>query len=389
MFEANLASNLKRLRAHHDLTQEDVAKGAGISRVAYRDLEGGRVKAPKTSTVMGLANVFGVKVDELLRPQPSLQAVRFRSSKRMNNREQILADVDRWLRDFNQVEDVLRDKKPFQLASLRDSLSAFKGDRDHRAIAAAKLARDQLELKSNEPIHNICGLLESAGIKVYPLNAQTDRFFGLSVGESDGGPAIAVNVWEKIAVERWIFSAAHELGHLLLHLGAFNIVNIEEDPDEEQEAHLFAAEFLMPDDAFIKEWSRSTGLGLVDRVLKVKRIFRVSYKTVLMRIHQHEKSSDKTGILSAKRPNIFVRFQMEYKRRNGRGLCMTEEPEALTPETFRSAEPDRMLDSDFAEDRLRSLVRTAVEKQVVSLGRGAEILRIPLESMRELAGSWV
>lgn len=384
MFEANLASNLKRLRAHHDLTQDDVARGAGISRIAYRDLEAGKVKAPKTPTILGLARVFGVRVDELLRSQPSLSEVRFRSSKRMNNREQILADVDRWLRDFNQVEEILNDKKPFFLKKIRNEINSAKGTREHKAKFAAQLARKLLELENDEPIHNICGLLESAGIKVYPFVAQTDAFFGLSIGERDGGPAIAINIWDKIAVERWIFSSAHELGHLLLHLNAFNIEYSDEAPDEEHEADLFAAEFLMPDAAFQKEWSKSMGLGLVDRVMKIKRIFRVSYKTVLMRIHQRDGASS-----TSKKPNIFIRFQMEYKNRNGRGVLKTEEPEGLSPETFRSAEPDRLIDSDFAEDRLRSLVRLAVEKQVVSLGRGAEILRIPLEEMRELACSWV
>lgn len=384
MFEANLAANLKRLRAHHDLTQDDVAKGAGISRVAYRDLEAGKVKAPKTPTIVGLAKVFGVRVDELLRPQASLKQVRFRSSKRMNNREQILADVDRWLRDFNQVEELLKDKKPFRLNSLRAAAGRIKGTGEHRAKAIARKAREVLDLKPDEPIHNICGLLESAGIKVYPFVAQTDAFFGLAVGEGDGGPAIAVNIWDKIAVERWIFSSAHELGHLLLHLDAFNIEDSEEVPNQEHEADLFAAEFLMPEEAFQKEWSNAMGLGLVDRVLKVKRIFRVSHKTVLMRLHQQEEAAP-----SSKRPNIFVRFQIEYKRRNGRGVLKTEEPEGVSCEIFRPAEPDRLIDSDFEEDRLRSLVRAAVERQVISLGRGSEILRIPLEDMRELACSWV
>jgi len=30
-------------------------------------------------------------------------------------------------------------------------------------------------------------------------------------------------VWERLSVERWIFTAAHELGHLLLHLDAYDV----------------------------------------------------------------------------------------------------------------------------------------------------------------------
>lgn len=389
MFEATLASNLRRLRAHHDLTQDDVARGARISRVAYRDLEAGKVKAPKTSTVVGLARVFGVGIDDLMRPQSSLKEVRFRSSKRMNNRDQILADVDRWLRDFNQIEEVLGEKAQLGLTALRKQISAIRANGLDKARGAAAKARELLGLKEGEPIHDICGLLESAGIKVYPFVAQTDAFFGLSIGERDGGPAVAVNVWDKISVERWIFSSAHELGHLLLHLDAYNIDNSDENPNEEQEADVFAAEFLMPDKIFLKEWGDSMGLGLYERVMKVKRIFRVSYKTVLMRIQQHEKASGKSSPPHGKMDNVFLRFQIEHKRRSGRGILKTEEPEGLSPATFRTCEPDRLLPSDFAEDRLRTLVRSAIEKRVISIGRGAEILRKSLDEMRELANSWV
>ena len=41
------------------------------------------------------------------------------------------------------------------------------------------------------------------------------------------------------------------------------------------------------------------------------------------------------------------------------------------------------------EDRLSRLVRQAVESGEISLGRAAEILRLPLPEMRTLAGAWV
>jgi len=84
---------------------------------------------------------------------------------------------------------------------------------------------------------------------VYPLNLVSDSFFGLSVAEDDGGPAIIVNVWERISVKRRIFSAAHELGHLLLHLDAYNVEESAEDKVQEREADVFASHFLMPEEA--------------------------------------------------------------------------------------------------------------------------------------------
>lgn len=385
MSEMVLAPNLRRLRSLHGLTQDQAAKAAGISRVAYRDLEAGKALEPKASTLLGLASAFSVGVDELLRSAPRLRHVRFRSNKQMKNREQILVDVDRWLRDFNEVETVLDDQQEFQLARVRDEIVTGPVDVGCRAAKAAQLARQALGLTSKEPVRDICGLLEAAGVKVYPIQVQTDAFFGLSVGEEDGGPAIAVNTWNKISVERWIFSAAHELGHLLLHQGAYDVAEAGENKSEEDEANLFAAYFLMPDEGFNNEWFDSMGLRLVERVLKIKRIFRVSYKTVLYRLEQRARANPD------RKPSdsFFMRFQVEFKRRTGHGLSKADEPLGLPAEAFRAKEPDHLLPSDFSEDRLCTLVRKAIERDEISLGRGAEILRVSLAEMRDLAGSWV
>jgi len=385
MSEMVLAPNLRRLRSLHGLTQDQAAKAAGISRVAYRDLEAGKAMEPKASTLLGLAAAFSVGVDELLRSAPRLRHVRFRSSKQMKNREQILVDVDRWLRDFNGVEDVLEEERDFRLATIRQQVAPGLVEAGGRASKAARLAREFLGLKPKEPVRDICGLLEAAGVKVYPIQVQTDAFFGLSVGEEDGGPAIAVNTWNKISVERWIFSAAHELGHLLLHQGAYDVSEAHENKGEEEEANLFAAHFLMPDEGFNNEWFDSMGMRLVDRVMKVKRIFRVSYKTVLYRLDQRAKSNPDWKPSDS----FFVRFQVEFKRRHGHGLSKADEPLGLPAEAFRTKEPDHLLPSDFAEDRLCTLVRMAIERNEISLGRGAEILRVSLAEMRDLATSWV
>ena len=236
----------------------------------------------------------------------------------------------------------------------------------------------------DEPIRDICGLLESAGVKVLSIKIASDAFFGLSVAREDGGPAIVVNTWERIAVERWIFTAAHELGHLLLHLDAYDAADGGERPGEEKEADTFAAHLLLPEGAFEKEWAASGGLGFVDRVLKLKRIFRVSYRTVLYRLSENPSFGKK----------VWARFQALYAQKFGHTLQKADEPEALGADAFRAAteraadEPDRLSPTDFAEDRLRLLVRRAVEREVITLARGAEILGTGVGEMRDLASSW-
>jgi len=58
------------------------------------------------------------------------------------------------------------------------------------------------------------------------------------------------------------------------------------------------------------------------------------------------------------------------------------------PEVLRSQEPDSLSSSDFIEDRLSKLIRIAIEKEKITMSRGAEILRLDLNAMRERVSSW-
>ncbi len=117
-------------------------------------------------------------------------------------------------------------------------------------------------------------------------------------------------------------------------------------------------------------------------MLKVKRLFRVSYRTVLHRVQ------NTTPLGKA----VWGRFQAEYRARYGRTLASTEEPQGLRagmPESRSAREPDRLSPHEFNGDRLKLLVREAIEQEQITLGRGAEILGLDLSEMRKLAASWV
>lgn len=361
-----VAQNIRRLRTGRKFSQKKLAELSGISLPAIKKVELAKSE-PRMSTIQAIAKALDARLQDLFAPARELKTVRFRSKRRMQNRENILADTARWLEDFNYLEDILDERRRFILKDIQRHCS-------RRDVAKAALScRKKLDLDKTEPIYDICGLLEHAGIKVLSIPMASDGFFGLSLGAEDGGPAIAVNVWERISVERRIFSAAHELGHLMLHLDAYDVSVSEEDRKEEHEADRFAGHFLMPDEGFRKEWNEAAGLQWVDRVLKVKRIYRVSYKTVLARLLEH-------GVADK---SIWVKFNVAYRKRFNRKLPFKEEPLGIDP-----AEPFGMHRFDFYEDRFSRLVRSAVEEDKISLSRGGEILGISINEMQDILSSW-
>jgi len=374
-----IAGNLLRLRKVKKLSQQQVAATAGISRVGYRKIEN-RESKPRVSTLKVIAAALSVNIRELVSPVRQLSHVRFRSQKTFNNREQILAEIGEQLENYSELESILKLKNNNKLIKIKSLYSKEKNPQQF-----AKQARKLFHLAPDEPIVNICGLLEANGIKVLSIRRTSNNFFGLSVSALDGGPAVIVNTWERIPVERWIFTAVHELGHLILHLSSYDVSEIDENKVEEKEADRFASYFLMPQEAFQREWQNTYGLPLSERVLKIKRIFKVSYKTVLYRLHENNPGK-----------NIWKLFQNDYWLRSQKTLSAKEEPYALeaadysgsVSEGSKSQEPDDLSPLDFQCERLWLLVRKGIEAGKITLSRGAEILGLPLIKMRELTQSW-
>ncbi len=238
------AVNIERIRNSKGLTQQESAGFSGLSRIGLRDIEHGKTKEPRVSNLQSIANALDVGLQDLLAEPPYVKTARFRSQKlrskkNLAQREEIVSRSARWLKDFVDLERRLEDQPAYALATVARKVARLASY--DRACKAAAMVRDALGIEGSEPIRDICGLLESAGIKIHVEKSQLAGFFGMSIDKEDGGPAIVVNTAEPITVERQIFTAAHELGHLLLHPGAFDTTKVDENKQEEDESDAFAS----------------------------------------------------------------------------------------------------------------------------------------------------
>ena len=374
--ENRVGANLARLRLDRGLTQEALADKAGLSRFALGQIERGYAR-PRMRTLLGLARALGATLGDLTTPVGRLRSARFRAPARLYGRGQILAEVSKWLDACRMLETDLGEAREFRFEALR----ARRGRRD--PAAAARAARKAAGLPPEAPIPGMCPLLEENGVKVLLMGKKRLALFGLSVGSEDGGPAIVVNAWGRFSVERWIFTAARELGHLLLHPDEYDTDRTEHSEAAEKEADAFADEFLMPKSAFARAWDATAPQPLLARVLRIKRIYGVSYRAVLHRL-----------VATGREDRTVCRdFQVQHRTRFGRTPGMTDELEAIEKSAFawdwlRGSEPVPLSEHDFLRDRLRYLVRRALEEDLISTGRAAEILGMRLVQTREWIREW-
>ena len=153
-------------------------------------------------------------------------------------------------------------------------------DYDIEALAADVRARWNL---TSGPISNVTLLSEKHGVIAVMFRFGSDSLDAFSTWDSvDGRPYMALGADGQSAF-RTRFNVCHELGHLVMHRQVtskdlsdrqtFNLI--------EQQAHRFAAAFLVPAESFVKDLNIPTLDAL--RVLKTR--WKASVKMLIHRTH--------------------------------------------------------------------------------------------------------
>lgn len=372
-----IKTNLLRLRVSSGMTQSLVAEKVGISLLAYRNIESGESQ-PSANTLEKLAKVFNVNPGKFWEEsEQTIKAVRFRAleSKNIRKREEIIYTVADWLVEFNKLLELLKQETKYEYR-LKD-ISGTTTD----PIEMSKKARKQLDISDNEPIRDICSLIESrAGIKIYAKEFFSDSFFGLSLIDNKSDKVIVVNTWNKISVERRKFTVAHELGHILLHENSYQENITDENPQEEQEANRFASYFLMPKNMFIEEWLKYDNYSFIDKVIKIKQTFGVSYQVVLYRLYDILKATGNDNNF-----NVWNTFRNEYKSKYGIILGKKDE---MLPMNENIKELQSLSSTFYYGRGIADLVKQAFSQKIIDKNECARILKLTAEEITNLIEVW-
>lgn len=125
------------------------------------------------------------------------------------------------------------------------------------------------------PIRDIVDLLESKGVFIhffdYPFVTPENKTLDGVSFYIKGTPVILIN--NKIQNARKVFTIAHELGHLIMHMNYI----VESIRDEESEANKFASEFIAPKRALNGEFSRLT----LEKLFTLKSYWKMSIGALL------------------------------------------------------------------------------------------------------------
>lgn len=368
---SRVGARIQRQRALLNLTAQSLAKQLGLSRNTISNYETGRTE-PTAHDLVRLAEVLGCTLADLLGSEDEAPPPRFafRAHAPLRRDPQIAVAARKYLRAYTEIEDITNSRLPGRLRSFPWDGERPLSDRDIES--AADTLRQSSGLHDTGP-ENIAAVLESLGVRTLFFEHDGKGLDGLSTVQGD--MCLVMLRDRRRIVERTIFSAAHELGHLVLHPHLFTPEQREAEADAkryEAEADKFAGNFLVPSDELVRVWKeeRLHRHSLFNALILLKRVFHVSFhclyhRVIELKLHHRVEPA---------------RFIQQIKRQLGIvGPARMEdlEPDPLRPEVL------------YRTTRFSRLVRSAFLQELIGVSKVAEMFQVPVDRAKEITTDWL
>lgn len=269
---------LREIRIARGYTAEALAKELNITKQSISKYEKGSAN-PSPDIIEKLILKLNIPrsylTKESLKENSDIIPLFFRTAKTTRQNEKELARIKiKWayeiISGLYELDNTVRGNI---------NLPTFK--QDMNIIDKAESLREFWNLGLG-PINNLLKTLENNGIHILTINTSKIHVDAYSQ-VIEGIPLIILNQSKGSAV-RWRFSLAHELGHLVLHqnVTAEELDNPERFNEIENEAHLFASNFLLPAGSF----GKCIISDKLDYFLGLKKEWKVSIAAMVFRCGQ-------------------------------------------------------------------------------------------------------
>ena len=280
-----IGKNLKYFRLSAGLSQEELAKRLGITKMAISNYENDK-RDVDSKMLIKIADVLKIKATNLLmNDNYSLEITYGQFRKKANvskeKKNLLLETINRKLGNINEIINILG-------GNVLPNIDINNKEKFVDAEKAAKQIRKFLSLPEFGPSGNITDVIENKGIIICELEVVDDWFSGIN-GTVNGRPYIVVN--KNIPAERQRFTLIHELAHILFDL--------EKNKNEEKIVNQIAGSFFFPKEDVIRELGTfRTDIRFDLRCLQ--REYGVSMQSVLLRAKQVGVISDKVYLVHQK-----------------------------------------------------------------------------------------
>ncbi|MBK1725316.1 hypothetical protein CKO23_24710 [Thiocystis violacea] len=363
-----MGARARAAREAAGLIQSAAAEQLGIARQTLASMEQGRVPFDGVQLV-DIANLYSRPVTYFYNLRESDgAAIAFRADnpesvdaalkQRLLDRLAAIADLE--VAAGLDVNHGLPPTEPLSKAGHRE-LNIVR--------SVAQEERGRLGVGDRAPVSDPVALLESIDVRVIPFELEPgggNLLSGFSAFSESVGAGVFVNTHPSLSIEHQIFCAMHEYAHLIFHRVVYREpgdgyrTRGKHASPEEKIANTFAGTFLVPA-AALRQHAGPLGRISPTDVIRLKRLFRVSFTGMLTRLYQE-------GYLD--------------KAANGRlwSICKAR--------GWDKQEPEPLIEPPAYGRRTEALARAAWERGEASLAFIGEVLGKDRKVMRDLVSDW-
>jgi Zn-dependent peptidase ImmA (M78 family) len=348
-------SRLTLARERRRLTKKALAESIGVTAHTVLRYESGDIEPPDES-VDRLSKALAFPREFFFAPDVDRlpdDAASFRSMSAISAKERDAATAAGSL--AYMVSDWVEERFGLPEPDLIDL------DGDAPEIAAQSL-REAWAL-GDQPIKNMVHLLEAKGVRLFSMAENTMAVDAFSVWRAER-PYVFLNTMKS--AERSRYDSAHELGHLVLHKHGG-----PKGRKAEEEADLFAAEFLMPRDDVEATFPR---IHTLNQIIEGKKRWGVSVMALIVRL-------GKLGIITDWQYRNFAIQATECGYRKTEPFCRPRELSIVWKKVLMALWSEKTTKEDIARQLL--IPTDELENLLFGLAglrpdEGSQIVRPPL-----------
>lgn len=371
----DLGGRLRDCREAIGMSITKLADQIGVSRNTITSYEQGRTE-PSASDLLKLASALGCSLGDLLGLPDATARPRFafRAHKALHHHPDVAVMAQKYLRAYDEIEEIVGARLPLRLRRGQLDLGEPGLDQEdnlaRRIAAIAQGTREDSGFGEIGPT-NIVAALERLGVRCIFFAHDADGLDGISVEQ--GEMSLVLLRDRARSIERVIFSAAHELGHLVLHPHLFVEAPSAGDDgrDYEREANVFAASFLVPESDLLQVWNdeRLARLPVELALVVLKQRFQVSAACLFQRLHQLGMTTVGHAVYTSRMKRLL-------------GITKKATREELEPNPL----PPGAL---YRSTRFERLIHAAFVQGDIGIAKVAEMLQMTVDDARSKTREWV
>jgi Zn-dependent peptidase ImmA (M78 family)/transcriptional regulator with XRE-family HTH domain len=303
---------VRQIRELRGYTQTELARRVGVRQSAIAQVESGLL-VPSEATLHAIALQLGFPLTFFQQgpaPEFPLGSLMFRALRSTSARDR--AQARRYGETVYEaamrLADHVTEAHSGDLPQMKDAVPP---------VRAAEVTRATLGMSRDDPISHVINVIERAGVLVLglPVALKKRDAFSAWMTTKEGARRAVIAIAEGVPGDRLRFSAAHELGHVVMH------TTIRKGfTDLEREANRFAAELLLPHEALRAEIRSPVTLA---SLAPLKARWGVSIQTLIIR------ARDLEAINERQYRYLFEQIGLRGWRTQEPGDIAIEKPRAL------------------------------------------------------------